>query len=184
VRITRRKNIELALRILAALRARFPQARLVVTGPLGPHNPANVAYFEELSALRRHLGLEDTAHFLAELNDTFLPDEVVSDFYRLADALLFPSREEGFGIPLLEAGLAGIPVFCADIPQLRELGGECVTYFSPGAEPGEVAGQIAEYLERIPVYTFRERVRREFTWERIFAEKIAPLLELKGGSDV
>jgi glycosyltransferase involved in cell wall biosynthesis len=180
VRITRRKNIELALHILAALRTRFPRASLVVTGPLGPHNPANVEYFEELCALRRELGLEGAAHFLAELSPAFLPDEVVSDFYHLADALLFPSREEGFGIPILEAGLAGIPIFCADIPQLRELGGGHVTYFSPDVESALVARQIAEYLDASPIYAFRERVRNVFTWERVFSEKIAPMLETKG----
>ncbi len=119
VRITPRKNIELALRILSCLLADFPQAVLVVTGPLGPHNPANQRYFERLRALRQELRLEGKAHFLAEVAPGFLPFSVVADFYRLADALLLPSLEEGFGIPVLEAGLAGLPVFCSDIPPLR-----------------------------------------------------------------
>lgn len=48
-RITRRKNIELAIAIVGA---HAPQARLVVTGPPGPHNPANALYLAELQALR------------------------------------------------------------------------------------------------------------------------------------
>ncbi|MBN2386382.1 MAG: glycosyltransferase family 4 protein [Anaerolineales bacterium] len=180
VRITPRKNIELALRVLAALQPDYPAARLVVTGPLGPHNPDNLRYFEKLTALRQELGLSGAAHFLAELHDEFLPDEVISDFYALADLLLFPSREEGFGIPVLEAGLAGIPALCADIPPLRELGGAQVTYFSPDADPREVAGLIAARLARDPVYALRSRVRTGFTWERIYARQIAALL-LGGG---
>ncbi len=48
VRLTRRKNIELAVRALAELRKDFPQAMLVVTGPVGPHNPANIEYRRQL----------------------------------------------------------------------------------------------------------------------------------------
>ena len=48
VRITPRKNIELAVRVTAALRSHFPNPVLVVTGPPGPHNPANAAYFARL----------------------------------------------------------------------------------------------------------------------------------------
>ncbi len=66
VRITGRKNIEFAIRILAALRDRMPRAGLVVTGPPGPHNPRNAAYLESLKTLRAELGLEQAVHFLAE----------------------------------------------------------------------------------------------------------------------
>ncbi|HEX9386584.1 MAG TPA: glycosyltransferase family 4 protein, partial [Anaerolineales bacterium] len=106
VRITPRKNIELALRVCAKLLGRFPELKLVITGPLGPHNPANVKYFEKLIALRKELGLVNSIGFLAELTAEYIPDEVISDFYHLADALFMPSHEEGFGIPILEAGLA------------------------------------------------------------------------------
>ena len=176
VRITPRKNLELALHVCKYLLGYFPETKLVVTGPLGPHNPANVQYFEKLSGLRRELGLESVAHFLAELRNGYLPDEVISDFYHLADALFLPSREEGFGIPVLEAGLAGLPVFCSAIPPLRSLGGAEATYFSLEAEPGEVAGMIANGLSSSPVFRLRTRVRRDFSWEHIYAEKIAPLL--------
>lgn len=177
VRITARKNIELALRVLAPLRERLPHAALVVTGPLGPHNPANLHYFEKLLSLRSELGLQGAAHFLAELSAEYLPDEVIADFYRLADALLFPSKEEGFGIPVLEAGLAGIPAFCADIPPLRELGRDDVTYFAADANPGEIAARMAECFQTHATYRLRERVRSQYTWERIFQTRIAPLLK-------
>jgi len=76
VRVTPRKNIELALWTLAGLKKDFPKAALVITGPLGPHNANNIKYFEMLTELRKQLGLEGSAHFLAELHDGFLPDEV------------------------------------------------------------------------------------------------------------
>ena len=176
VRITSRKNIELALRILAALQKELPSAQMVVTGPLGPHNSANLQYFEKLTALREELGIKNSAHFLAELTDEFIPDEVISDFYKLADALLLPSFEEGFGIPILEAGFAGIPVFCSDIAPLKNLGGEFAGYFSPNENPNAVAQMMAEHFKRDKVFGLRKSVREQFTWERIYATMIAPLL--------
>jgi glycosyltransferase involved in cell wall biosynthesis len=176
VRITPRKNIELALRTCASLIQDFPDIKLIVTGPLGPHNPANVEYFEKLTALRKELRLGNAICFLAELTSEYIPDEVISDFYHLADALFLPSREEGFGIPVLEAGSAGLPIFCSDIPPLQSLGDSNVTYFSPDADPAELAGTIASCLSSNAVFRMRTEVRRAYTWERIYARHIAPLL--------
>ena len=176
VRITPRKNIELALHVCANLKQAFPDTKLVVTGPLGPHNPANMEYFDRLVALRKELGLVNAFCFLAELTSEYIPDEMVSDFYRLADVLFLPSREEGFGIPILEAGIAGLPVFCSDIPPLRSLGGAHATYFSPDANPQEVANTLADHLSSNPVFRLRSEVRRQYTWENVYAQHIAPLL--------
>ncbi len=177
VRITPRKNIELALRVLAELRKSYPGAKLVVTGPLGPHNPANLDYFERLKVIRRELGLSDAAIFLIELTQSALPNQVVADFYRVADLLFYPSREEGFGLPILEAGLAGLPVFCSDIPPLRELGDAQLNYFHPDAQPDQIARRISEVLNQNPSSQLRLRVRHNYEWKRVYVEWIAPLLE-------
>ena len=179
VRITRRKNIELSLRILARLLKRFPLARLVITGPIGPHAPANAEYLESLNSLRHDLGLMDSTLFLSLAAGKPVSDEAVGDLYRLADVLLYPSREEGFGIPILEAGLAGIPVFCSDIQPLRELGLDDVTYFSPEGDPASVAEQIGSALGVSGRYALRKRVLREYAWSHIYAQHLAPLLEGK-----
>jgi glycosyltransferase involved in cell wall biosynthesis len=176
VRVTPRKNIELALHVVAELKKEFPQAALVVTGPLGPHNGNNIKYFEQLTSLRKQLGLEGSAHFLAELHDGFLPDEVIADFYRVADALFFPSREEGFGIPLIEAAFSHLPAFCADIPPLRELGLEDTTFFSPDGDPRKISNMLAEYFQSTQSARLAMRVRQAFRWEAIYRQHIAPLL--------
>lgn len=178
VRITPRKNIETALRIIHELRPRYPDIKMIVSGPPGPHNPANQQYFSMLRSLRDELGLDQAVIFLAEITSEYLPDPVIFDLYRLADALLLPSWEEGFGIPLLEAGLAGMPVFCSSIPPLRELGDEAVTYFPPDGEPASIANLINSHLKFNPGFELKMKVRRKFTWERIYQEKIAPLLRV------
>lgn len=177
VRVTPRKNIELALRSLAQLRQVFPRAALVVTGPLGPHNAGNIEYFQKLTDLRAELGLQDAAHFLAELTDSFLPDEDIADFYRLADALILPSREEGFGIPVIEAAFSHLPVFCTDIPSLRELGLEDVTYFSPDEDPAQLARLVTDHFRSSAAARLALRIRSGYRWEAIYEMHIAPLLE-------
>ncbi len=177
VRITPRKNLEFALNTLAHLRDDFPNSAAIVTGPIGAHNPENLNYFQYILDLRHRLDLDSAAHFLAELEEDSLPDPVIADFYSLADGLFLPSREEGFGIPLLEAGISRCPVFCSDLPALRELGGESVVYFSPDDEPKHAASLIAAHLNGSAVFRLAAAVRRDFHWERIYREKIEPLLE-------
>jgi mannosylglucosylglycerate synthase len=178
-RLTPRKNIELALKILGALRQQMTNARLLITGPEGPHNPANAAYRMKLDQIRDKLGLQKAAHFLAEITTGFLPDEVISDFYKLADALLFPSLEEGFGIPLIEAGVSNIPVFCADIPVLRELGGDDVSYIDPKGDPGSIASQIHARLQSEMTNRWSRRARHGYTWSSIDRLYLEPLIQGK-----
>jgi glycosyltransferase involved in cell wall biosynthesis len=176
VRVTPRKNIELALHTLAQLKKQFPQAALVVTGPLGPHNDNNIKYLETLANIRSQLGLQGSAYFLAELVDSFLPDEVISDFYRVADALFVPSREEGFGIPLIEAAFSHLPVFCSDIQPLRELGLDDVTFFSPDEDPIKVAALLSGYFQSSATTRLSIRARASFRWEVIYRQHITLLL--------
>lgn len=177
-RLTRRKNVELALAALSVLRRRMPAAQLVVTGPLGPHNPANAAYLEHLLERRENLGLTGAAHLLAEVLPDPVSDRSMADLYRLADALLLPSFEEGFGIPVLEAALARRPVFAANIPSLRELGGDDVAWFDSHGSPEALAELVARRLEGDPAYRLAVRVRGAYTWPRIYRRHIAPVLGL------
>jgi mannosylglucosylglycerate synthase len=177
VRLTPRKNIELALRVMAELQNEYPKAMLLVTGPEGPHNPNNKAYKQKLLRLRDELHLQGAVHFLAEVTNEFMPDEVIADFYRLADALLFPSREEGFGIPIIEAAFSKVPVFCADIPVLRELGSEDVTYFDPDAKSFEVARQVQARMATESTSRWGRRAKHGYTWRQIHDIHIVPLLD-------
>lgn len=174
VRLTRRKNIERAIEITAALRGRGLNAKLVVTGPPGSHNPANRTYLERLRALRKTCEVEDAVFFLSEFGG--VDDATRRDLFLLADALLFPSEREGFGIPLLEAALARLPIFCSDLPPFRESAREHGRYFANDETPDTIAARIAEYLENDSAYQLKQRVLREYAWGRIFSECIQPLI--------
>jgi glycosyltransferase involved in cell wall biosynthesis len=76
----------------------------------------NLAQREQLHALARRSGVERHIHLLG-----YLTDEELINLYRASDALLFPTRYEGFGLPLLEAMAAECPLIATDIPVVREI---------------------------------------------------------------
>jgi glycosyltransferase involved in cell wall biosynthesis len=180
-RITRRKNIEFAVRVTAALTRHKPQATLVVTGPPGSPNPSNVAYLEALQALREELDVTARVHFLYEYGEDGRPlhvtDAMVADLYQLADVLFFPSRYEGFGIPVLEAGLVRLSVFAAHIPPIQESAGDLVHFFDPEGDPAAVAEAIAAHLAADRAYQLRRRVLNRFTWQAVLERRLVSLIE-------
>jgi glycosyltransferase involved in cell wall biosynthesis len=61
----------------------------------------------------------------------FVSDEVLSVLYATAGALVFPTFFEGFGLPVVEAQAAGLPVICSDIDVLKEVGGKGAFFVDP-----------------------------------------------------
>jgi mannosylglucosylglycerate synthase len=200
VRITKRKNLELGIRIARALVDLGVQARLLVTGPPGPHNIRSGDYVSELRQLRRELEVEREVVLLFEHvggearrpehdgslapeasslgGDGAYPisDRMLYDLYSLSDLMLFSSSQEGFGIPLLEAGLFKLPVFCSNIPPFREIGADAVHYFELDEDPAAIAARIRDWMERDEVHRLRRRVLSGYTWESIFRDRIEPLV--------
>lgn len=180
VRITRRKNLELGVDVVAALRDLGARPLLVVTGPPGPHNIHSNAYLAELLARRTTLGVEADAIFLAVDGNAGAgldaSDALMAELYWWSDALFLPSHQEGFGLPLLEAALTRLPVFCSDIPIMHEVGGQNVSYFHPDARPSAIAQMLLAALKSPGIPAHRRKVLSTYTWEAIFEERLLPLL--------
>ena len=183
VRVTQAKNIELAIHVAAALKEKGINPNIVVTGPPDPHDPMNMEYFQSLLKLRNELGVDQQVHFVYHsgpnpVDPLIVAMPIVAELFRVSDALFMPSRREGFGMPILEAGLAGIPVFSTDhVPAANEIGGQNVIRFSAEADPDQVAGLIIESIGKSPMLQLRRRVRQGLTWRSIFNRQIIPLLE-------
>jgi glycosyltransferase involved in cell wall biosynthesis len=182
VRVTQAKNIELALHVVAALKARREGVKLILTGPPDPHDEESMAYFRDLQALRRELDVEDEMRFVFESGPTSeeaytIGMAVVADLFRASDVVFMPSHREGFGMPVLEAGLLGKPIVCTEVPAAREIGGEDVVVIDPGDAPERIAERILSLVGESPVHRLRSRIRQEYTWGRIFERDIKPLLK-------
>ncbi len=170
VRLTRRKRIEAAIDATAVLRRRGRAAVLVVTGTAGPHDASNQAYLKELALRAKKV---EGVHLLASLGLKIKYGTVV-DLYALADVLVFPSESEGFGIPMLEAGLHRMPIVCSDIPALRETGGDVPLYVPPDASGEQIADAVERALDT-PVMRMRVRAR-EHAWPRVLRERVLPVI--------
>ena len=182
VRVTQAKNIELAIRLAAALKQFRIHPKIILTGPPDPHDQNNMAYFQDLVALRHELDVDQEMLFVyengADADQAYTVDmRVVGDLYRVSDALFMPSHREGFGMPILEAGLVGLPVFCTRIPAAVELAGQDAVTFSAEAGPGEIADLIMNWVGGSPAWRLRRRVRQGLTWQSIFSGAILPLLQ-------
>jgi len=181
VRITQAKNIELGLQVIASLKRRGVHPKLIVTGPPDPHDPGDMEYYKSLLEQRQQLDVIREVRFVYELGPQAdsgytigLP--IVRELYRVCDVLFMPSHREGFGMPILEAGLIGMPVFSTGIPAAEEIGGREVLRFSHEASAEHVAEMIFDWAHSSPSQQLRQRVRQNFTWQAIFHHDILPLL--------
>lgn len=119
-----RKNLALLPAIFAAMRG-TPAPVLVRVGAALPGELAE--------AIRAVLGAEGFIERGAA------PEAELAAIYQHADALVFPSRLEGFGLPVLEAMAAGCPVVSSDASSLPEVGGDAALYFAPDDPAGAAA---------------------------------------------
>jgi glycosyltransferase involved in cell wall biosynthesis len=114
--IETRKNL---LTLIKALPQIDTDYQLVVVGK-------RTAYADLVHDEIANLGLQDRVHFLQNV-----PFDELPSIYQMADAFVYPSLYEGFGIPIIEALYSGIPVIAATGSCLEEAGGENSLYVSP-----------------------------------------------------
>ncbi|UCF31139.1 MAG: glycosyltransferase family 4 protein [bacterium] len=181
-RLHPRKNIPFSIRVVRALRDRGLRARLLLLGSYDPHEDGTISYLKELKDLTADLDLEDDILFLAEYffrsdGESSLTKALIRDLYLIADLLFLPSLHEGFGLPLLEAGLAKLPIVCSDIAPFLEIGGSDVCTISAQDPPAAVASRLVEFTQSLAPHRMFRRVLGSYRWERIFVEKIHPLLQ-------
>jgi glycosyltransferase involved in cell wall biosynthesis len=150
------KNLERLIRAYARRRRDF---RLVIAGVRGFHTGP-------LEALIEGLGVKRSVELTG-----WIPRADLLQLYARARSFIYPSTFEGFGMPVLEAMAAGLPVACSDIPPLREVGGDTVSYFDPHDEDA-----IAASLEEPPHSAAARERARGFTWEQTALRTLQELL--------
>lgn len=100
------------------------------------------------------------------------------ELYRTSDALLFPSLEESYGLPMVEAICVGLPIVCADRPYARALCGDRAIYFDP-VDITSLHRAIEELRQRLAAGWWpdwqRQRERFPASWDDV-ARNMAELL--------
>jgi glycosyltransferase involved in cell wall biosynthesis len=181
VRVVRRKNLELGIMITAAMIKKGVNFKLIITGNPDHHQADNLAYYNELKQLVSKLGLENNVFFLAEflkkLDPSLIKEQIkVSEVYQISDLLLMTSTIEGFGLPLIEAGLTRVPIFASDIKPFHEIGTTNINYFSVTTSPERIADIILNRIEKMPQAYFYRKVIKKYSLKDIFKNKIIPLI--------
>lgn len=127
-----RKNRNGVLRIFGRITDQWPGVMVFAGAALSVENRRLVA----------KLGLQDRV-----LEIVGPSDDVLEALYNKAFALLFPSKFEGFGWPVIEAQACGCPVLCSDAGSLAEVAGEAA-FVRPWTEEDEFAGEILRLVSQ------------------------------------
>lgn len=154
--IERRKNLELGIKALTALP---DDVHLVAVG-------AGKSYLRHILGLSAELGVRKRLHVLRNVPFSDLPG-----LYQMAVAALYPSRYEGFGIPVLEALACGTPTVTSDISSLPEAGGDAAFLISPD-DPRAMAAAVEAVLADGPEID-RRRARGKIHAASFAADNIA-----------
>lgn len=129
------KGVDVLLNALPAILSRHPDATLTIAGG-GPER-------DKLAGLARQLGVDQCVSFIGPVANASLASR-----YRCATLLVLPSREEGFGLVLVEALGCGCPVAASDLPAIRDIlkAGEGGRLFRTG-DTDDLAKSVVELLE-------------------------------------
>ncbi|MDR7255340.1 glycosyltransferase involved in cell wall biosynthesis [Nocardioides sp. BE266] len=154
------KNWDRLIRALALVDEDV-RPRLVITGGRGD---------DPLAPVVAESGMADWVELRG-----WVEDDELADLRSRARAMAFPTLAEGFGLPILEAMVQGLPVLASDLPVLREVGGDAALWFDPfdlqsiadaltraATRPDEMSALAVAGLEQA----------RSFSWERVARETL------------
>ena len=146
---------------------------MVIVG--GKHEPEYSKLVEE-TVLRHNLG--NSVHFAP-----FVEEEDLPAVYSLAEAFIFISLSEGFGLPMLEAMGAGTPVIASELSVMPEIAGDAALFIDP-YDVNAIAAGIEKLLadDRLKKELIERgrRRARQFSWNNFVAAHIALYKEISG----
>lgn len=112
--------------------------------------------------------LHERVHFTG-----YIEDDLLKQYYVFADALVFPSLYEGFGLPPLEAMACGCPAVVSNAASLPEVCGDAALYFNP-YKPEDIADKIMLLLNndnlRVDLTKKGKEHARQYNWEKTAQE--------------
>ena len=156
-----RKGLDTLVEALALLEGR---PRLVLAGRVG-------WYWDRVAARIARLGLAARVQWLG-----YVPDADLPALYAAAEAFVYPSRYEGFGLPVLEAMACGAPVVTTTAAALPEVAGDAALLVPPD-DPPALAAALDRLITDVDLRADLARRGRDraarFTWERTARETLA-----------
>lgn len=168
-RIQMRKNIEFALQVIQRLCEMEFNPLLIVTGDKDGQSEGSARYADYV---RQSLP-ETIVGNVVFVSEFFkVQDDTLRDLYLLADCLLFPSKREGFGLPIIEAGLHRLPVWCSKMPAYWATEGDgCYVLDTLADLPKAI-----DWLQDNSTFRAHRRCRKLFDPAVVYREYYEPIL--------
>jgi glycosyltransferase involved in cell wall biosynthesis len=138
----------------------------------------DLPYKDEVLESARRMGVLDRVKLVGPV-----PEEEKFWYYQHCEAFVFPSINEGFGLPVIEAMWFGKPVFLSRETCLPEIGGDVAYYFndfSPEAMQSTFEAGMKHYRESQPMQRIRERAA-SFSWEKAASEYVEVYRRMMNG---
>ncbi len=132
---------------------------------------AGTAVFPDYDSYIQKLRLEEYVRWIG-----YVDEEDKPVLYRNAETFVFPSRREGFGLPVLEAMACGTPVVTSDATSLLEVVGDAAFAVDPDDERGMAGAIIASIVQENLAAELRQKGEKQaasFSWEKTVAETLA-----------
>jgi len=170
-RLEKKKNTPALIEALALLRENYPEVKekLVLIG--------NASFgYDEVKYVIEEFNLND---------DIFMPGWVAEAdlpaIFNGASAFVFPTKHEGFGIPVIQSLACGLPTIVSDIPVLREIAAEAVLYFDQNNKKSIAAAMheiIVNQDLRRQLSLAGQRRAQQFSWEKCARETLKEIQDL------
>jgi glycosyltransferase involved in cell wall biosynthesis len=127
----------------------------------------------ELASLAKDLGISERVIFTGWINQNLLIKLV-----RNAKTIIYPSKAEGFGMPLLEGMALGIPIVASDLEVFHEYGDNVPIYVNPD-DCRDIANGINKAIKGISKERIEKgkSIAKKYTWDRALKETIATYYE-------
>ncbi|MFH1427801.1 MAG: glycosyltransferase family 1 protein [Patescibacteria group bacterium] len=111
----------------------------------------------------------------------WIDEEDIPYIYNGAEAFIFPTKFEGFGIPVLQAMACRVPIIASDIPVLREVAGQAASYFNP-YDIKSMAEAIEEIIQnknlrQMLVEKGKDKIKK-YNWEKTAEQTLKEIIDL------
>jgi glycosyltransferase involved in cell wall biosynthesis len=168
-----RKNLVSLIEAFSSLKkqSRFSELKLVVVGKKG-------WLYEDIFKKVKSLDLVNEVIFTG-----FVSDYEKNELLRYAKVFVLPSLYEGFGIPVLEAMEAGVPVVASRVSSIPEVGGDTISYIDDPKSVKEIEKRVAEVLQltdskKAEMIIEQKNQAKNFNWVRCGEKTLEVLLKI------
>ncbi len=155
------KNLERLLEAISNLKSPISDVKLILIGP-------DDYFYKKIKEKVREMDLNDNVTFYGPADK----DEL-TELYKNAVALVFPSLMEGFGLPGIEAMRRGCPVICSDIQVFHEVYGDAAIYFNP-LDADDIRNKIDHFCFHDLNHSIRDKMIKmgfeqanKYSWEKL-----------------